>query len=112
VTWPVKGTLGYLKTTPPVKAGIIFNPGEGTFIKIQCGALIGEVKRSVLGEVSPLNVQQTAWGLTFKEAGGTQEWTRLVGETAVHNLEAFSESAILIATFSGFWNTEELEIRA
>ncbi|HXD54836.1 MAG TPA: hypothetical protein VN618_08800 [Solirubrobacteraceae bacterium] len=110
VTFALKGPLGYLRTTAPVKVGLLLNTGEGAITKIQCGTLTGEVKKSVIGEARPINVQQTGWELVFNEAGGNQEWTKFAGETATHRLEAFAEPAVLVTTFTGWWS-EELEIR-
>lgn len=114
ITEPLKGPLGYLKATTPVKAGLLLNPGGARITKLACGTLEGEVRGSVIGELKPINVQQGTWEAVFAEAaGGVQEWTKFEGETAVHTLEAFAEPAVLVATYKATWSgAEKLEIKA
>lgn len=113
ITQSLSGVLGYLKMAAPVKAGLLLNPGEGPITKIQCGALEGEVRGSVIGEVKPLNTQQNTWEDVFSEVAEAQQWTKFEGEAGTRELEAFTEPAWLITTYKATWSgSEKLEIKA
>lgn len=99
----LKGELGEVATG---KVGIVLKPTlHSKFVKLassSCGNVNAEVSGAVIGEVTPLNVEQTTGTITYKESAagsGTQEFTKFVGGSTM-KLTAFGSEAALEGTLN------------
>ncbi len=92
-TKSLKGELGYLEK--PTKVGLKLEPEEagGLYSKFVCvlfGNVTEEVKKAVIGQVEPLNVEQTTGKLVFAQTPkGVQKFKKFEGG-AETNLECKS----------------------
>ncbi len=95
----VTGELKYLDKAK-TKVGTLLKPASGTeFAKFECTSLVKvTVTGEVIGQATPLNVEQGTGTLTFKQTKGVQEWRQVEEEGATHHLTAFGEESAVGVT--------------
>lgn len=78
VSNPLKSLLVWLKTTPPLEAGILLEPvTPPTFATFVCGGLETlTVRGSVIAPITALNVMSTSFILNYVQTGGKQAVTQ------------------------------------
>jgi hypothetical protein len=88
----VKGTNIFVNAGKTI-AGILFTPPAGSpFVAFTCeGEAKNEVTGELIGEANPLKGTPANTGtLTFAQEAGKQEWLKVEGAGAEHDLKAFS----------------------
>lgn len=89
VTEQLHGLLGYINESTPV-VGVLFEPvTPPTFIEVEkngCNATKEVIDGSIIGKVSPINSETTAFTFAFGAPSKKQEVTKFEGEATEHRL--------------------------
>jgi hypothetical protein len=76
----LKGQLGYLGAVESGKVGVDLVPEAGELLaEISCagGFAKARLRGGLIGEIAPLNVATKEFSLTFEQAGGKPEWSKI-----------------------------------
>jgi hypothetical protein len=101
----LKGQLGYLGAVESGKVGVDLVAETGELLaEIECAAGFVKVKLrgGIIGEIAPINVASKEFSLTFAQASGKQEWSKIFLEEPFESGKYKEVSSVPEVSVDGF----------